>query len=82
LRPLPHLKRRNDEPLVFDGDTNDPGLKPTDLDPSSGELHPRKGERLLAHMEGQACRFLLVLKPPKRMARRAHTKTMTGGRSR
>jgi hypothetical protein len=46
---------------VFDGDTHAlSGLETGGLDPSSGELHPRKGGRFLAHMEGQACRFLIA----------------------
>lgn len=61
-RPLLVLKRCNDEFLVFDGDTHTgSGLEAGGLDPSSGELHPRKGGRLLAQMEGQACRFLIAL---------------------
>ena len=58
---LLYLKRCNDELLVLDGDTHAlSGLKAGGLDPSSGELHSRKGGRLLAHMEGQACRFLIA----------------------
>ena len=49
------------ELLVLDGDTYALSrLKAGGLDPSSGELHSRKGGRLLAHMEGQACRFLIA----------------------
>jgi len=58
---LLYLKRRNDEFLVLDGDTHAlSGFKAGGLDPSAGELHPRKGGRLLAHMEGQACRLLIA----------------------
>ena len=46
---------------MFDGDTHAlSGLETGGLDPSSGELHPREGGRLLAHMEGQASRFLIA----------------------
>jgi hypothetical protein len=37
------------------------GFKARGLDPSSGELHPWKGGRLLAHMEGQT--GLLLISP-------------------
>ena len=55
------LKRRSDEPPVLDGDTHALSrLKAGGLDPSSGELNLRKAGRLIAHMEGQACRFLVA----------------------
>jgi hypothetical protein len=48
---LLYLKRRNDEPLVLDGDTHAlSGFKAGGFDPSPGELHPRKGEQVLAQM--------------------------------
>jgi hypothetical protein len=55
------LYRRNDKPLVLGGDTHAlSGLETGGRDPSSGEFYPRKGGRLLAHMEGRACRFLVA----------------------
>jgi hypothetical protein len=55
---LLYLKRRNDEFLVLDGDTHAlSGLETSGLDPSSGELHPRKGRRLLAQMHEHILHF-------------------------
>jgi hypothetical protein len=52
---LLHLKRCNDKPLVFDGDTHAlSGFKAGGLDPSPRKLHPRKEGRTVAYMGGAA----------------------------
>ena len=46
---------------MFDGDTHALSrLKAGGLDPSSGELHPRREGRGLAPMEGHASRVLIA----------------------
>lgn len=50
---LSALQRSIDAPLVFDGNTHALGrLAVGGLNPSSGELDPRKGGRFFAPMEG------------------------------